>query len=243
MIDLIKRLVNPYWEAVEKIPDWDLGWGRKGLRTPDPHPAVSRMMKTRNPDWSKADMRGPNRTDLVRQYSWAIPSDESVRWLGERFAGQTIVEIGAGRGYWASLLIQVDIRVYAYDQHPPDIEPNHYFNKPLNEGDEPGDDTMYYPVRQAGIEALSFHKSNEPLFLCWPPYNESFAVDCLRYYQGDTLIYIGEGEGGCTGDDAFFQELDEHWIEVDEHREFVQWGGIHDRLMIYKRTPDITELP
>ena len=44
------------------------------------------------------------------------------------------------------------------------------------------------------------------------------AARCLEHYTGQRLIYIGEGDGGCTADDQFHQMLEEHWEEVENHR-------------------------
>jgi len=59
------------------------------------------------------------------------------------------------------------------------------------------------------------------------------ASDTLRQFRGDTLIYIGEGEGGCTADDMFFDRLDE-WKHI-ETIDIPQWDGIYDRLSVYQR--------
>jgi hypothetical protein len=94
------------------------------------------------------------------------------------------------------------------------------------------------------------------LMLCWPPYSETMASDCLDTFQGDTVIYIGERQNGCTGDDKFFEDLTgnvsgtedeqtgEWWVDgvelVVDWKETItiaipQWEGIHDYLTIYQR--------
>lgn len=232
-----RDIANPYWEEVKNFPNSDLRWNKDRFE-PDPYPYL--MERLADP---KSLIENPPRTrsDLVRQYAWAIPSDETIEWLGERFKGQTFVEIGAGRGYWASLLAQVGILVYAYDMAPPNIESNHYFNK-IEIENGAGDDTVFYPVVKGGIESLTFHQS-AVLFLCWPPYDDDFAAHTLRYYEGNTFVFVGEGHGGCTGNDEFFEELHKNWQEVEDCSHFVSWSGIHDHLTIYKRTPVLTEEP
>ena len=40
------------------------------------------------------------------------------------------------------------------------------------------------------------------------------ACDCLAAYAGNTLVYVGEGVGGCNADDDFFHELLQSWTVV-----------------------------
>lgn len=55
----------------------------------------------------------------------------------------------------------------------------------------------------------------------------------LAAYAGSTVIYIGEGHGGCTANDAFFDAL-AHWT-VEREVELPQWWGVHDALTVYRR--------
>ena len=60
------------------------------------------------------------------------------------------------------------------------------------------------------------------------------ALDCLTYYEGDALVYVGEGSGGCTGGDKFHKQLDSEWKDVRTIY-LPNWPGIHDYLAIYER--------
>lgn len=51
---------------------------------------------------------------------------------------------------------------------------------------------------------------------------------------GNYLIYVGEGHGGCTGDDWFFTKLHADFEEVDSV-DIPSWWGIHDHCVIYKK--------
>jgi hypothetical protein len=70
--------------------------------------------------------------------------------------------------------------------------------------------------------------------LSWPPYDEPMASDCLTYYQGRHVIYIGEGSGGCTGDERFHDTLYDEFEEIEDVR-LPQWNGIHDYLSVWRR--------
>jgi hypothetical protein len=71
------------------------------------------------------------------------------------------------------------------------------------------------------------------LMLCWPPYDTPMAAMALRRFKGDTVVYIGEGGGGATGDGDFHEML-ERWEEV-ELVALPQWPGIRDYLYVYSR--------
>lgn len=157
------------------------------------------------------------RHELVMKYSWAVPTDEALDTI-KRHSENGLVEIGAGTGYWAGLLRARGVDVVAYDLQPYDS-----YNA----------DGQWSEVLRGGQSKVREHP-DRTLFLCWPPYNRPMAREALRYYAGDTLVYIGEGYGGCTGDDRFHRQLNLHWSEVEDVG-LPQWYGIHDGLMVYKR--------
>lgn len=94
------------------------------------------------------------RERLVKRYAWAVPTEEAVRVIASH---GPVVEIGAGTGYWASLLRQVGTDVVAYDRSPHD---NHWCV---------GTHSL---VEVGGPEKASEHP-DRTLFLCWPPYDTS----------------------------------------------------------------------
>lgn len=164
-----------------------------------------------------------NRSELVRKYSWAVPTERAVRLIASL---GPIVEIGAGNGYWASLIAGVGGDILAFDERP-------YDNKWCN--------GSYHLIFVGGPEKAG-EQPDRALFLCWPPYAEPFADECLRRYVeagGRTLVYIGEGSGGCTGDDAFHDYIEDlcdsgGWDRIDCVR-LPQWEGIHDYLFVYRK--------
>lgn len=174
------------------------------------------------------------RRKAVSFYAWAVPNEEALRAIVE--CGP-VVEIGAGSGYWASLITQLGGDVIAFDQYEPKANKDY----PFEQG--------WFPVQKGGPEKAAEH-SDRALFLCWPPYNTPFARECVDAYEGNTVIFVGEGRGGCTADDDFFRTMGEStydW-ENDEHLEplsdewervtqvdLPQWDGIHDYMTIYRR--------
>jgi hypothetical protein len=92
---------------------------------------------------------------------------------------------------------------------------------------------MWHPV-ESGDAVMAGSHPERSLLLCWPPYNSSFAYDCVRSYAGSTVVYVGEGMGGCTGDDAFHTLLDDDF-EVVEVVDIPTWPMMHDRLSVHRR--------
>jgi hypothetical protein len=174
------------------------------------------------------DQRDPHisrrtvRDRLVRTYSWAIPDDRAIRTLLDH---APLVEIGAGTGYWAYLIRQCGGDIIAYDIKP--LSPGHdngYFHYEA---------TTWTEVLEGDVQVLDGHP-DRTLFLCWPPHDTDMALGALCQFRGDTVIYVGEQEGGCTGTDHFFQELEDNWYR-DGVVPIPQWDGMHDSLYIYNR--------
>lgn len=189
---------------------------------------------------------GRSRQDLCVRFAWAITDPVAVAFVAEH-AGPRVVEVGAGAGYWAWQLAQRGVDVLAYDADPPDLRVNHYHAPGRGpDGMPDGLRETWHPVLCAEDAAASAIHSDRTLLLCWPPYDSPMAADTLAAYTGDRVVYIGEGPGGCTGDDRFHRMLgfagwdaDEadpsaEWVEVADHAP-VQWWGIHDRITVYDR--------
>jgi hypothetical protein len=175
------------------------------------------------------------RTAACAAWSFAVPSDEALDLIASY---GPIVEIGAGTGYWASLLRIRGCDVIAYDRFGED------FHKWFPGG-------HYGDVRRGDVDQASEH-ADRTLLLVWPPMS-SMALDALTAYEtagGRRLVYVGEGHGGCTADVEFFARLGQEYYDEDgnEHVDpsswrqvaelpIPQWDGIHDWLTVYERQP------
>lgn len=164
-------------------------------------------------------VRYEERLSLVREFAWALPDEEAIQLVASY---SPIVEIGCGLGYWAALVEDRGGDVVAYDACL-DPDSNIYVS----------DSGAWVDVRIGGPLAAAQHP-DRALFLCWPPYDDTLAFDSLAAYRGDTVIYVGEGEGGCTGDDMFHILLSEEWERVADHR-IPRFAGINDTLTVYRR--------
>ena len=159
-----------------------------------------------------------NRRELIKIYSWAVPDDESLEILVKY---SPIVEIGAGTGYWAYLANDRGAKITPYDAF---FGKNNSY-KHLN---------TWTKVYKGNADTLKKFDKKTNLFLCWPPYQNPMAYDCLRNFKGKYVIYIGEREGGCTGDDGFHIKLNKDYEEI-ECIMIPRWYGVYDTLYVYER--------
>lgn len=180
----------------------------------------------------------------TRGHAWAVPTDDVVSAIA---AMSPIVEMGAGTGYWAHLLREAGADVTAYDQRPV-----------LGNGWCRG---AHFPVaRGVPLSLRARDQRCQPLYrdhtllLVWPPMCDLLSRT-LREFPGSRCVVVGEGPGGCTGDDLGHQMLgretygyqydDEgeriepdvapaEWRSVAE-REIPQWPGMHDYVEVFER--------
>lgn len=154
------------------------------------------------------------RDELVDKYAWAIPNTEAIETIADF---EPILEVGAGNGYWAWLLRQLDVDVLATDLNAPDED-------------------AWSPVWKADARDVVTDYPDRTLLMVWPEYDETWPIEALGAYQsagGDTCIYVGEGRGGCTATDRFHQMLHEEWA-LTETVAIPQYLGLHDRLEVWE---------
>lgn len=198
---------NPYWEIVG--------------------PAVSRDDSGRRVIGAGSGSARIAYAETVLQaaYAYAIPSPETVGWLRD-FAGDSpVLDLGAGRGYWAAQLVAAGVTVGAFDAEPPGSVPNPSF--PGGRGQQ----DVWHPVEDLARYAEA-EKSEAVLFLCWPPgWGSSMASDALTEFEsagGKRLVFIGEEAGGKTADDLFFAMLSDRWQLASQDMEHVAWPRNRD---------------
>jgi len=201
---------NPYWDAVrDHVDPTGSLWGTPEVGSPLGRDNIRQWL---------AEV--PQRHDMVARYSWTITDPDTVALVAEHSGGR-LVDPMAGTGYWGWVLAQHGVDVTSSDAEP---GTNHWHK----------DHPCYGPVvAMPGVDAVVPH-ADRTLFLAWPPYNTPDGADILAAYRGSRVIYVGEGDGGCTGDDRLHELLAKEWREVT-YRVPVQWFGIHDVVTVYDR--------
>lgn len=155
------------------------------------------------------------RRSMVVKYAWAVPDNTAISILLKH---SPLVEICAGTGYWSKLVQESGGNILPFDISPPGKVKNEFGHRNQWTAVEHADETIVsnYPDRT--------------LFVCWPPMNNT-VESALLNYKGNTVIYVGEPNGGCTG---WADKLDTDW-ELSQRYTIPQWDGIHDVLVVYKR--------
>lgn len=164
------------------------------------------------------------RSGYIRKFGFAIPSDAAMEVIA-KYA--PIVEVGAGSGYWS----------YEAKRRGIDIVPT-----------DPGtgcygfDDRNHWIKRAAcwldieplfGVQAIERYPDRN-LLTVWPDHQNDWPCDTLYKFTGRFVIYVGEGRGGCTGDDAFHDLLNARFEEIQEI-DIPQFYGLHDNLTVWER--------
>jgi len=125
----------------------------------------------RKNEWDELDKKIES---LCHKYAWAIPDDRALKILG---AFSPLIEIGAGKGYWAKMLRIQGVDIAAYDKFIFSGSATKCFSKVM----EGGPEKLLLPI----------HK-NRNLFLCYPDESESMAVVALENFSGQYVIHVGE---------------------------------------------------
>lgn len=216
----IVGLRNPYWDEIKDhvIEDGSL-WGTPSIGGLSRSAVEAGTWRDGFDDRMQLRAR---RSELVARYSWTISDPASLAFVVEHSAGR-IVDPMAGTGYWAHLLDQAGVDVVAYDADPV-----------ANQWHQ-GQQLWTLVMRMPGVESAAMHP-DRTLLLSWPPCDRPDGVEVLRAYRGNRAIYIGEPQGGCTGDDDLHAELESSWEELASHTP-VQWDGLHDVITVFGRCP------
>lgn len=157
-----------------------------------------------------------SRETARKKFGFSIPDFNTLKFI--KSLKQPILDVGAGNGYWVWELkkLGVDARATSLQKE--------WYPLQMNWGDV---------ENLTAIDAIAKYP-NTVLMYNWPCYAEPWAHESLLTYQGNQVIYIGEGFGGCTANDGFHQELEDNWIEKKKIY-IPQWWGLHDTFMYYER--------
>jgi len=152
---------------------------------------------------------------LQLRYSWAVPSELAISTIVKY---SPLVEIGAGTGYWANLIQKFGGDIIAYD-----------LTNKINLY-HPNTASTYFNIKNGSPKILKKH-SNRNLFLCWPPYGNEMAFDCLQTWRGEYLILIADQN--LSANSEFYQQLSN--FKMVEIISIPTWPNIYDRLYVMKR--------
>ncbi len=155
--------------------------------------------------------------------SWHIPTESLIESLKQY---SPIVSVGCGLGYSETLALERGADIILTDLSPGSDNrwckvPNNIFPEGI--------------IRIGAKEAVKkFNDRN--LFMAWPPYDTPMAYEAANALEINRyLIYVGESEGGCNGDQEFFKLLQDNFEIVECEAYVPSWDGIYDNVYIYRK--------
>jgi len=184
------------------------------------------------------------RTGLCAYISWAVPNAAALSALS---ALGPVVELGAGTGYWATLLQSRGVDIAAFDAADSHEGHGWRFRAPI--------------VRDGGPEVLTQPEhAHRALLLCWPDIvgddaagdadRGGFGAECLSKFRGSWVAHVGElgpgvvsaqkgwgnpfPPGGSSSSAALQRALASDW-EMEKRIALPCWPPYSDALTIWRR--------
>ena len=158
------------------------------------------------------------RKSFVASYAWAIPSREAIDRIANAVGSRKLLEVCAGSGLWASLLAARGVEVVASDLGPPP--------------------SLHYVVHRIDAEAAVKQCTDcAALMLSWPPHRSDCAFRALQAFEGDLLVFVGDGR--FTANERFFAALASDWAQTG-HIQLDAWPGTQDAVRIYQERKSAT---
>ena len=130
--------------------------------------------------------------------SWAIPYDETIKWLAQFIGKRRVLEVYAGTWLYAKLLKDENVDIVATD---------------LNSFSYSERKSTFTDVEKLNSIDAVIKYPTDVLLMCWPPKDYSsdkMDYQCLKEFKGDYFIFIGEFDG-CTGSEELMNEINRNW--------------------------------
>ena len=168
-------------------------------------------------EWSD---HSPSRVDLLlasklrlrynAEVSWAVFTREYLDSLANLVAGRKVLEVCAGTGVLQPLMRKRGVDWISTERRPRVALANaDSWVRPL---------PVHLAVKQI---------PHDVVFASWIPYRSR--IDLFLARQGAPLVIVGEGEGGCTGSELFWNTYGDRLIDPPKgFRDVTNWFGIHD---------------
>jgi hypothetical protein len=140
------------------------------------------------------------RDEFRSRFSFAILDSKTV----ERLSGfGPLVEIGSGKGYWAWELRKAGVDIIATDA----TDKGRYWRSGHWR-------ESWTDIEQLDAVSALRKYSGRKLLSVWPDRGRTWPAEALRAYRGDTVLYVGEGPGGCTGNYEFHKILHDEFVST-----------------------------
>ena len=171
--------------------------------------------------WTRDDVLRMCRDTFVQRFGFAVITDDAIATIKQHVAAKLLLEVGAGNGYVAAQLLKAGVDVL-----PTDI--NALEENPWGLGK-----TEHASVIKIAADQAIKECPGAALLWCWPARGQACG-EALAMFEGETFIYIGEGEGGCTGGDYFWEVLSKDF-SCAAMAWLPSFPNIHDNVYVFQR--------
>lgn len=159
-----------------------------------------------------------SRWAYIQEFGYALPCTETLALIG---GYGPIFEVGSGSGFWSKLLSDRGVDVVSVD--------NASVPYPITRS------AHRQAVDMSADDAVREHAGRTVLMI-WPCMDHSWSELVLKAMTaGQVIVYIGEGDGGCTGSRGFHRRIESKQFELAEHHFIPVWDGMRDRLYVYRK--------
>lgn len=164
----------------------------------------------------------------INKYGFSLLSKELVSELANIMQNKKIVEVGSGSGFLSKQLELKEIDITSIDIGNRDV-------------DGP---KIYHRTYQADAVEKIKELDYDGILMVWPEYGDPFAFNIVKQMPASSmLIYCGESNGGCTGDDSFFDLLEKEFsLKLEETKALQKYNlsfpMIHDTWEVYQKKLD-----
>ena len=163
------------------------------------------------------------RDDIIQNCGYTLLSYDWIRPLAQWIGSRRCLEIMAGSGALSYALAQCGVDIVATDNGSWAEKWCGWFSTPWKEVE-----------KLDCIEAVRKYSADRPLMICsWPFMDDDVyhaLLEMRKVNPEAIMLYIGEGYGGATANDNFFDAVvsvdDPHF--ADAVKDFKQMPGIHD---------------
>lgn len=172
------------------------------------------------------------------EFGFVLPSNELMDRLvlilrREIGVNGRVLDAGSGSGFMSKELCRRGVNAFAVDRCDYENKAREFGYPLINvyQRDALGD-AVHHVSKQFGA-----------VLLTWPPYDRFFAFDIAKaMHPGQLLIFEGEGAGGCTGDDQFFEYVSDgdQWLALKSLSDqlnavHVTFATQHDHWSIWRK--------
>jgi hypothetical protein len=165
------------------------------------------------------------RRTFVDRFGFALLCQKAVERIVSNTCGDFLA-IGAGVSAWETLLRSVAA----------------HYNRALIATDMEIQRQSFMPVEKlTSVKAVEkYGAACDTCFFSWPDYNNPHTLRALmtRHEPFPYVVYIGEGKGGCTGDDGLHEYLNTRYSCIEQIL-IPRWPRVNDFVEIFKRKDEL----